>query len=209
MTRSGRTLISRFCRVDSAPNRHWFISRQLRVSADNRIRAHVKVLLRILLFCSGTLLAGCGLARTSYHVVTAPVHLFTGHGDKPPEATTTTTTRTTGATSSDVTTPGQPVAPPTPTPTRRRVGNEYVATGSPSSGPQTARKRTEATPEKPSATPRGSPAVVDFPTAKPVPGKPGYVFDPFNPNGGYIDVSGYAPGSKVKDPATKKIFIVP
>jgi hypothetical protein len=161
----------------------------------------VKVLLGILLLCSGTLLAGCGVARTSYHVVTAPVHLFTGHGDKPPEATTTT--------SSDVTTPGQPVAPPTPTPTRRRVGNEYVATGSPSPGPQTARKRTEATAEKPSATPRGSPAVVDFPTAKPVPGKPGYVFDPFNPNGGYIDVSGYAPGSKVKDPATKKIFIVP
>ena len=206
MTRSGRTLISRFCTVDSAPNRHWFIPRQLRLSADNRIRAHVKVLLRILLLCSGTLLAGCGLARASYHVVTAPVHLFAGHGDKPPEATTTTTTTTT---SSDVTTPGQPVAPPTPTPTRRRVGNEYVATGSPSPVPQTARKRTEATPEKPSATPGGSPAVVDFPTAKPVPGKPGYVFDPFNSNGGYIDVSGYAPGSKVKDPATKKIFIVP
>jgi hypothetical protein len=161
------------------------------------------VLLRILLLCSGTLLAGCGLAR----IVTAPVHLFAGHGDKPPEATTTTTT--TETTSSDVTTPGQPVAPPTPTPTRRRVGNEHVATGSPSPGPQTTRKRTEATAEKPSATPRGSPAVVDFPTAKPVPGKPGYVFDPFNSNGGYIDVSGYAPGSKVKDPATKKIFIVP
>jgi hypothetical protein len=209
MTRSGRTLISRFGTVDSAPNRHRFIPRQLRVSADNRIRAHVKVLLRILLLCSGTLLAGCGLARTSYHVVTAPVHLFAGHGDKPPEATTTTTTTTTGATSSDVTTPGQPVAPPTPTPTRRRLGNEYVTTGSPPLGPQTARKRTEATAEKPSATPRGSPTVVDFPTAKPVPGKPGYVFDPFNPNGGYIDVSGYAPGSKVKDPATKKIFIVP
>ena len=161
----------------------------------------MKVLLRILLLCTGTLLAGCGLSR----IVTAPVHLFAGHGDKPPEATTTTTTTTT---SSDVTTPGQPVAPPTPTPTRRRVGNEYVAS-SPSPGPQTARKRTEATAEKPSATPRGSPAVVDFPTAKPVPGKPGYVFDPFNSNGGYIDVSGYAPGSKVKDPATKKIFIVP
>jgi hypothetical protein len=169
----------------------------------------VKVLLRILLVFIGTLLAGCGLARTSYHVVTAPAHLFTGHDDKPPEATTTTTTTTTGTTLSDVTAPGQPVAPPTPAPSRRRVGNEHVAADSPSPSSQTARKRTEATAEKPSATPRGSPAVADFPTAKPVPGKPGYVFDPFNSNGGYIDVSGYAPGSKVKDPATKKIFIVP
>jgi hypothetical protein len=208
MTRSGHTMISRFCAVDSAPNRHWFIPRQLRVSADNRIRAHVKVLLRILLLCSGTLLAGCGLARTSYHVVTAPVHLFAGHGDKPPEATTTTTTTTTGATSSDVTAPGQPVAPPTPTPTRRRIETEHVATGSASPGPGTTRERTAAT-SKSSATPHGSPAPTEFPTAKPVPGKPGYVFDPFNPNGGYIDVSGYAPGSKVKDPTTKKIFIVP
>jgi hypothetical protein len=45
--------------------------------------------------------------------------------------------------------------------------------------------------------------------AKPVPGKPGLVFSPFNAGGGYIDVSGYAPGSKVKDPASQQIFIVP
>ena len=43
----------------------------------------------------------------------------------------------------------------------------------------------------------------------PVPGKPGLVFNPFNANGGYIDVSGYASGSKVKDPDSHKIFIVP
>jgi hypothetical protein len=48
-----------------------------------------------------------------------------------------------------------------------------------------------------------------FPTAKPVQGKPGLVFNPFKPNGSYIDVSGYAPGSKVKDPDSQKIFVVP
>ena len=48
-----------------------------------------------------------------------------------------------------------------------------------------------------------------FPTAKAVPGKPGYVFSPFDTKGRYIDVSGYPPGSKAKDPWTNKIFIVP
>jgi hypothetical protein len=48
-----------------------------------------------------------------------------------------------------------------------------------------------------------------FPTAKAVPGKPGYVFSPFDARGRYIDVSGYPSGSKAKDPWTDKIFIVP
>jgi hypothetical protein len=48
-----------------------------------------------------------------------------------------------------------------------------------------------------------------FPTAKAVPGKPGYVFSPFDTKGRYIDVRGYPPGSKAKDPWTDKIFIVP
>jgi hypothetical protein len=48
-----------------------------------------------------------------------------------------------------------------------------------------------------------------FPTARAVPGKPGYVFSPFDTKGRFIDVSGYPPGSKAKDPWTGKIFIVP
>ena len=48
-----------------------------------------------------------------------------------------------------------------------------------------------------------------FPTAKAVPDKPGYVFSPFDSSGRYVDVSGYTPGTKVKDPWTDKIFIVP
>ena len=47
-----------------------------------------------------------------------------------------------------------------------------------------------------------------FPTAKPVEGKPGYVYSPSDPTK-YVDVSGYAPGSKVKDPYSGKIFLVP
>ena len=42
-------------------------------------------------------------------------------------------------------------------------------------------------------------SAAQFPVAKAVPGKPGYVFSPYDPNGGYVDVSGYPAGSKVKD----------
>ena len=165
---------------------------------------------------------GCAVARTSYHVVTAPVRLFTGDSEKPPEAsTTTTTTTTTGPAGSDVTAPGQPMAAPTPTPARRQVQDRVAAPGAPlpppSPTPPPRVVKTEHVVANPSPSPsrrtaaNTAPAsrLVRFPTAKPVPGKPGYVFDPFDPNGGYIDVSGYPPGSKVKDPATKKIFIVP
>src|SRR5260370_31829500 len=62
---------------------------------------------------------------------------------------------------------------------------------------------------KPSRSPRASSTKLEFPIAKPVPGKPGYVFSPFDTSGRYIDVSGYTSGSKVKDPWNDKIFIVP
>ena len=48
-----------------------------------------------------------------------------------------------------------------------------------------------------------------LPTAKRVPGKPGYVVSPFDTKGRYIDVSSYPSGSKAKDPWTDKIFVVP
>ena len=45
--------------------------------------------------------------------------------------------------------------------------------------------------------------------AKPVPGKPGYVTNPYDDSKGMIDVRGYPPGTEVKDPATGKNFLVP
>jgi len=47
-----------------------------------------------------------------------------------------------------------------------------------------------------------------FPVARAVPGKPGYVYSPYD-SSKYVDVTGYTPGSKVKDPYVQKIFIVP
>jgi hypothetical protein len=49
----------------------------------------------------------------------------------------------------------------------------------------------------------------DMPYGIPVPGQKAMVTSPYLPDGGYIDVSGFAPGSAVKDPYTGKIFLVP
>jgi len=49
----------------------------------------------------------------------------------------------------------------------------------------------------------------DMPYGIPVPGRKGMVTSPYLPEGNFIDVSGFAPGSAVKDPYTGKIFLVP
>jgi hypothetical protein len=163
----------------------------------------VKIVFRVIILRIGMLLVGCAVARTSYHVVTAPVHLFTGSSDEPSQTATTTI-----ANAPEAAPPEQPIASPSPSPVRRRTQLAHTADVSASPSPAAPRNRQEPNAGiAASASP--SPALAEFPTAKPVPGKPGYVFDPFDPNGGYIDVSGYAPGSKVKDPTSKKIFIVP
>ena len=49
----------------------------------------------------------------------------------------------------------------------------------------------------------------DMPYGIPVPGHKGMVTSPYSPEGNYIDVTGFAPGSAVRDPFTGKIFLVP
>ena len=52
-------------------------------------------------------------------------------------------------------------------------------------------------------------ATGDMPYGIPVPGQKGMVISPYSPDGNYIDVTAFAPGSAVKDPYTGKIFRVP
>jgi hypothetical protein len=148
----------------------------------------------------GIFVAGCDTAHnvavSSYRAVTAPVRYVRRHNDSEPSSTTTTT--------SDVATPGRPVTEPSPTPPSRVAARNSTTTDS-SSTRRTSGSKTTAAKAKPSP----SSAAPQFPVAKAVPGKPGLVFNPFDAKGGYIDVSGYAPGSKVKDPESQKIFIVP
>lgn len=133
------------------------------------------------------------VAVGSYRVASAPVRYATGKR-KP------VMVGTTEATPTDVTNPGQPVPTREVTSTsQRRPQSETAHT--------TRRKTTESSTTASSS--RASAPSADFPTAKSVPGKPGYVLSPFDSSGRYVDVSGYAPGTKVKDPWTDKIFIVP
>jgi len=137
-------------------------------------------------------LTGC---RGAYHAMTAPVDFVHRKIDKP-QATAT----------SDVTSPGRPV-PPGNTAAKKRRESQANAS-QPSATPSSASKRTSTAQTKPSSSPKTPTAQPSFPIAKSVPGKPGYVFSPSDP-GKYVDVSGYASGSKVKDPYSGKIFLVP
>jgi hypothetical protein len=115
----------------------------------------------------------------------------------------------TETTASDVNTPGQPVPPRELASAQQRPANERIPSSSATAVPRRTRKETAEVKPRPSPPAHAASTQLQFPTAKPVPGKPGYVLSPFDPNGRYVDVSGYTPGSKVKDPWTDKIFIVP
>jgi hypothetical protein len=135
------------------------------------------------------------VAVGSYRVASAPVRYATGkRGDEP------TMVGTTEATSSDVTQPGQPMPPET---AAERRQSRTSSGASRTTRKETAQSSTRAGSSRPSASQE------NFPTAKAVPGKSGYVFSPFDTEGRYVDVSGFAPGTKVKDPWTDKIFLVP
>lgn len=151
-------------------------------------------------FLLSVAVCGCrtaeNVAETSAAVVTAPAHFVSKKLRG--EETTTETTETTVYENQPVET-----APPPPQPTPARLPRTITSTTTTSSTPEPAATA------RPSATVRSSSTSTQFPVAKPVPGKPGYVFSPYDPNGGYVDVSGYPSGSKVKDPYSQKIFLVP
>ncbi len=170
-----------------------------------------------------TTMEGCGIMRgvasTSYHAVTAPVRMIRQHTDRPAPGTrvvthtTTTVTRTTRITT--------PLAAATPLPSPAKISSHpkqrRLAATSVSRAPTTpvpTRSYVEATGTKSQPKTSDDQAAKShpqgqFPTATRVPDKPGYVISPFDPKKRYVDVSGYTPGSRVKDPWTDKIFIVP
>jgi hypothetical protein len=157
-------------------------------------------------------LSGCRTAHdvavTSFRVIDAPANYVRRHINGETETTTTTTTT---VASDSVTTPGRTVTPSTTNAQRRTTATENPprTTVKPSSSPKSS-PATVTEKSKPSPSPsRPASTQSQLPTAKAVPGKPGYVFSPFDPSGGYVDVTGYTSGQKVKDPYSGKIFIVP
>jgi hypothetical protein len=145
------------------------------------------------------------VAVGSYRVASAPVHYATRkRGD---ESSTIVGTET----ASDVSEPGQPIAPletGSVPQTQPRVEPERRQNRTPAVSSRTTRGETAQSSTGTSASHAPS-SQANFPTGKPVPDKPGYVFSPFDKEKRYVDVSGFPSGTKVKDPWTDKIFLVP
>src|SRR3954447_6369985 len=146
-----------------------------------------------LLIVTAILLSGCTttkkVAVSSFRVIDTPAHYIRKKIDAS-DTTTTTTTTTTGGASDVVTNPGAPVAPMTQTATtEQRVASQTA--------PKTADNRSNGSTtvqhkSAPATTTHPSSAV-EFPTARPVPGKPGFVYS-VDPKGGIVDVTGYKSG---------------
>lgn len=100
--------------------------------------------------------------------------------------------------------PSAPVAPQgtaTPSPSSSSVAQQNSVAGTPPQDPQSAPSPSAVQPTPPSLPP----------FATPVPGRSGLVYPPGQkaiPEN-MIDVSGYAPGTKVRDPDSKVVFRVP
>ena len=162
-------------------------------------------------------------AVTTFRVVDAPAAYVRRQLDvdqEPQTTSTTTTTETQVYADTAPSPPSQPYRvqqppPPPPAQNQRRIVTNETNPEPPAEADvrQTAPPRTSSGPRsQPTSTPpprTTSSQTSDLPYGKPVPGKPGYVFSPFDKNGGYVDVTGYTPGQKVKDPYTGKIFLVP
>ena len=96
---------------------------------------------------------------------------------------------------------------PTPRPTRKIRGSE--ASPSPPGEPSKPAKEEVTRTVLPASAAPADKAKGDMPYGIPVTGQKGMVTSPYLPEGNYIDVSGFAPGTAVKDPYTGKIFRVP
>ena len=96
---------------------------------------------------------------------------------------------------------------PTPHPTRKTRGSE--ASPSPPGEPSKPAKEEVTRTVLPASAAPEEKARGDMPYGIPVPGQKGMVTSPYLPEGNYIDVSAFAPGTAVKDPYTGKIFRVP
>jgi hypothetical protein len=166
-----------------------------------------------LLILSAIVLTGCRTAQhaavSTFRVIDAPAHYVREHIDQSEAAATTTTTDATVQGTSDVATPGRPVAPSTQQTTTSTTTERSTADSRPSPRPSSSARTDTTSQTKTTAASRSAntpPA--DFPVAQPVPGKPGFVYS-IDPKGGMVDVTGYKSGDKAKDPYTHQIFVVP
>jgi len=94
---------------------------------------------------------------------------------------------------------------PVPAPPGQRDASNSQTSGSPVPAPpgQSDVRWAKAAPSG------ASKQKTELPHGTPVPGKPGLVTSPFAPDSGYVEVTGFPPGTAVEDPFTGKIFLTP
>ncbi len=162
-------------------------------------------------------------AVSTFRVVDAPAAYVRRRLDVDGQTQTTTTTSETTYSDTAGYPPQQPYPvqtqpyqervqpPPPPVQSQRRVvTQERERAPEPTATPGIVRRENNPPPSRDSeSAPEPQAQKSELPYAKPVPGKPGFVFSPYDKNGGYVDVKGYNPGQKVKDPYSGKIFLVP
>jgi len=104
------------------------------------------------------------------------------------------------------------ITPPDAKPDSKPSADPVESTTPPDTAPLTTDPSTpESTPADTTPTGEPKPAVTreDLPFGQPVVGKKGFVFSPYAPDKGQVDVDGIPAGTKVKCPYTGKVFRVP
>jgi len=107
------------------------------------------------------------------------------------------------------------VAHPNEKPRRHRSSHKHNetspsdASNSQASGSPAAAPPGEANVRMTKAVSGGNQPKTNLPYGTPVPGKQWLVTSPFAPDSGYIDVTGFPPGTEVEDPYTGKVFLTP
>lgn len=93
--------------------------------------------------------------------------------------------------------------------TSRKSNAAAPQPSAPEETPQAAKEEKSPPGNLPASAAPAEKAKEDMPYGIPVPGRKGMVTSPYLPEGNYIDVRAFVPGSAVRDPYTGKLFRVP
>ncbi len=142
----------------------------------------------------------------------APIYGPDGNVFAPPRYTKPSDSRKTPDIKRDPSDTTVDITPPDAKPESTPATDTVESTTPPDTTPATTDPSTsENKPSDTTSTVESKPAVTreDLPFGQPVVGKKGFVYSPYAPDKGQVDVDGIPAGTKVKCPYTGKVFRVP